>query len=142
MKDDYIKKLKVGKDFSKKYKDGSIKTSPLLNYPEFRNLSFNTFNYMFSTRIKELTELWGKHDFSFRGDSMLYGWVVEFNGCEVLIFSGKVKGTTPELILNDKKGSVEDFIEAYKILMEFLNSDEEKTEERLKFYSITKKYNL
>ena len=127
--------------FSRDYKKGLISTLRIENFPIWREQTYDMLTYhtekimshedmkwhtdniiiLLVSRVDEFKELWGRQDFVFMGEFQMYAWVVECNGCEAIIFSGKGKGTTVEIILDEHdepKGSVEDLFFAYKELMQ------------------------
>lgn len=138
-----MNKLNVNRLFGRRYKLGLINTKVLDNFQCFRKYTYNLyerlsnekneeikkelFNELHSihqSRIKQFKELFGNQDFIFRNEHNMYAWVVEHNGCEAIIFSGKGKGTLVEIILNKEsrpKGSVDDFLGNYLELVKTLN---------------------
>jgi hypothetical protein len=129
-----MRKININ-NIESKYIDGIVNTERLENYECFmqyynkiyddcRNLSFddsikkkqNELNCLYSVSIRELTELFGKEDFTYDGEYKYYIWTVEHNCCKALILSSKEKGTTIEILLTDTgrtNGSVENLFLSY-----------------------------
>jgi hypothetical protein len=128
-----MNKIKVKRTFGKDYKEMKINTTPILNFINKNKRLDKLFQTYMSDikyamkihreRVDEFKTLWGKQDFCFNYEYYTYNWVVEHNGCEAIIYSGKNRGTGIEIILDEKgnsKGDVGDFYaEFIKIMMNF-----------------------
>lgn len=75
--------------------------------------------YSSQPRVEELTDMLGRVDFIYQGEYRRYAWAVEYAGCEAIIFSGRGKGTSVEIILRDGEptGSVLEFFKYFKKMM-------------------------
>ncbi len=119
----------------KKYKSGKISTSNINNFREVSDYKFNKLNEIrdfkfeeFSKRhereldcinqshVEKFTETFGERNFTYRNEYLLSAWLVEHNGCEAIIFSGKGKGTFVEVVLDEQgnpKGNVFNFFKEF-----------------------------
>lgn len=129
-----MKKIETPKNIAKLYRSSDLRTTSIDNYDFVRRYQSKVFggddvdvimefNKTFQSRIESFKELWGRQDFCFNNEYRMYAWLVDHEGCEAIIFSGKGKGTVVEIVLDEDlepKGSVELFyLEFVKLMCSF-----------------------
>ena len=104
-----------------KCKDGIVQGMNVLNFVNYTKLRsdkikgkqtfeqfLRSYNHLFlKNNVKELTQIFGKHSLTFKGEYLFKVWVIQFKNRTFAIYSNKEYGTTIE-ILSDKYISIKD----------------------------------
>jgi len=92
-----------------KYRKGELNTVPVLNCQEFfrwfstTNLGWRDPGILGDNR-ESFKKLWGKMDFSFKGEFYFHCWVREFEGETFVVLTAKGKGTCVEMLRPPGRG--------------------------------------
>ena len=125
------------KNIGKEYKEGKIPTTNLYYYGPVKTKMFGngTICRMLSKKyaedmlmysssyVEEFKRVLGRQHFVFRREFNNYAWAVEYSGCKAIIFSAKGKGTSVELLLDEKgnpEGDVMAFFKKFTQLLRYI----------------------